>query len=332
MALSLARPLAFLLLAVSLAGCATAPSSRQATPAETQARALDAQGRHAEAAQAWRSIAASARGADIAMARLNAAEALRRAGDAAGARAELAEAPRRRLTPEDQFRHDLLTAGFALDDGRGAEALALLQQDRALVPAGRMANWLALRARALEATGDRFGMAAALAERAGLLQGAERAAALRNAERQLKSVPDAALVQQAGFLDDEAAVLPLALREARRRGLDVTRAAAAPAPADRPPPASDGYHPPRRMAVLLPLSGELAPAGHALRDGLLAAYYAESRTRPAIAFHDTKGTAARPRGSRGAGRSAHRHRHLARAEPHAGGKRGRRQLRARPGR
>lgn len=286
----MARWLLLALLVVSLAGCASAPSSRPATPAESQARALDAQGRHAEAAQAWRSIAAAARGADIAMARLNASEALRRAGDAAGARAEIAEAPRRRLTPEDQFRHDLLTAGFALDDGRGTEALALLQQDRALVPAGRMADWLALRARALDATGDRFGMAAALAERAGLLQGAERAAELRNAERQLKSVPDAALVQQAGFLGDEAAVLPLALREARRRGLAITRAAAAPAPADRPPPASDGYHPPRRMAVLLPLSGELAPAGLAVRDGLLAAYYAESRARPAIAFHDTKGT------------------------------------------
>lgn len=288
----MARWLLLALLAVSLAGCATAPTSRPATPAESQARALDAQGRHAEAAQAWRSIAATARGADIAMARLNAAEALRRAGDAAGARAELAEAPRRRLTPEDQFRHDLLTAGFAVDDGRGAEALALLQQERAIVPTGRLADWLALRARALDATGDRFGMAAALAERANLLQGADRAAALRDAERQLKSVPDAALAQQAGFLGDDAAVLPLALREARRRGLEVTRTAAAPpAPADRPPPASDGYHPPRRMAVLLPLSGELAPAGHAVRDGLLAAYYAESRARPTIAFHDTKGTA-----------------------------------------
>ena len=292
MALRLARPLALLLVVVvSLAGCASAPTSRQATPAEAQAQALDAQGRHAEAAQAWRSIAATARGAEVAAARLNAAESLRRAGDATGARAELAEASRRRLTPEDQFRHDLLTAGFALDEGRGNEALALLQQDRTLVPPGRQADWLALRARALDATGDRFGMAAALAERAGLLQGAERAAELRNAERQLKSVPDTALVQQAAFLDDGDALLPLAQREARRRGLSLERVAAAPPQADRPPPAADGYHPPRRMAVLLPLSGELAAAGQAVRDGLLAAYYAESRARPVIAFHDTKGTA-----------------------------------------
>lgn len=291
MASRLARPLAFILLVLSLAGCASAPTSRQATPAEAQARDLDAQGRHAEAAEAWRSIAATARGTEVAAARLNAAESLRRAGDVAGARAELADAPRRRLSPEDQFRHDLLTAGFALDDGRGNEALALLQQDRTLVPTGRRADWLALRARALDATGDRFGKAAALAERAGLLQGAERAAALRDAERQLKSVPDAALVQQAAFLTEGDALLPLAQREARRRGLPLDRMAAAAPPADRPPPAADGYHPPRRMAVLLPLSGDLAAAGHAVRDGLLAGYYGESRARPVIAFHDTKGTA-----------------------------------------
>ena len=286
----MARWLLPVLLIAALVGCATAPAPRQPTAAETQARALDAQGRHAEAAQAWRSIAATARGADVAMARLNAAESLARAGDTAGARAELAEAPRRRLQGDDPLRHDLLSAGFALDDGRAAEALALLQQDRTAVPAARLADWLALRARAFDATGDRFGMAAALAERAGLLQGAQRAAALRDAERQLKAVPDAALLQQASFLPNDAALLPLALREARRRGLDIARSVAAPAPADRPPPAADGYHPPRRMAVLLPLSGELAPAGTAVRDGLLAAYYAERRVRPAIAFLDTRGS------------------------------------------
>lgn len=298
MAPRLALCLVLALLAVSLTGCATAPRAREATPAETQALALSQQGRHVEAAQAWRAIALEARGDALARARLNAAEALQRAGDAAGARAELAEAPRRRLVPAEQFRHDLLSAGFALDDGQAAEALARLQQAPAAVPQDRRADWLALRARAFEATGDRFGMAAAIAERAALLEDNERARALREAERQLKALPDAALVQQAGFLADDAALLPLALREARRRGLDVARALPAPAAADRPPPAADGYHPPRRMAVLLPLSGELAPAGAAVRDGLLAAYYAETRARPVVSFHDTLGTASGAREAR----------------------------------
>jgi outer membrane PBP1 activator LpoA protein len=52
------------------------------------------------------------------------------------------------------------------------------------------------------------------------------------------------------------------------------------------------------MAVLLPLSGELAPAGAAVRDGLLAAYYGETRARPAVSFHDTLGSAAGARAAR----------------------------------
>ena len=288
--------LAALSLAIALGGCATAPTPREATPAEAQARALADQGRHAEAAQAWRAIAATARGDAAASARLNAAEALQKAGDLSAARIEIAESPRRRLLPDDQFRHDLLSAALALEDGRAAEALALLQQDRSAVPAGRVSDWLALRARALDATGDGFGTAAALAERASLLQGAERAAALREAERKLKAVPDSSLLQQAGFLDDDAALLPLALREARRRGLDLARSD--PDAGHRAPPAADGYQPPIRMAVLLPLSGELAPAGHAVRDGLLAGYFGETRSRPAVIFLDTRGSVAGAKAAR----------------------------------
>ncbi|MFY8061380.1 MAG: hypothetical protein ACOVMK_07555, partial [Arenimonas sp.] len=37
------------------------------------------------------------------------------------------------------------------------------------------------------------------------------------------------------------------------------------------------YRPPSKLAVLLPQSGNLAVAGNAIRDGLLSAYYAETR-------------------------------------------------------
>ena len=59
----------------------------------------------------------------------------------------------------------------------------------------------------------------------------------------------------------------------------------------RPAADADGYRPPVKMAVLLPLSGNLAAAGASVRDGLLAGYYGESRRRPSIDFIDTKGTA-----------------------------------------
>ena len=60
---------------------------------------------------------------------------------------------------------------------------------------------------------------------------------------------------------------------------------------DRPPAQADGYRPPVALAVLLPLSGQLSRAAVPVRDGLLAAYYAESRRRPELTFYDTAGTA-----------------------------------------
>src|SRR5690606_11870200 len=55
----------------------------------------------------------------------------------------------------------------------------------------------------------------------------------------------------------------------------------------RPPAERDGYRPPLKLAVLLPLSGDLATAAASVRDGLLAGYYGERRARPEIRFYDT---------------------------------------------
>ncbi|MGY1425701.1 penicillin-binding protein activator [Lysobacter sp. A289] len=60
----------------------------------------------------------------------------------------------------------------------------------------------------------------------------------------------------------------------------------------RPPAdARDGYRPPVKLGVLLPLSGGISAAAAPVRDGFLAGYYAESRRRPEVAFYDTHGTA-----------------------------------------
>jgi outer membrane PBP1 activator LpoA protein len=56
---------------------------------------------------------------------------------------------------------------------------------------------------------------------------------------------------------------------------------------NRPPAERDGYRPPLKLAVLLPLSGDLAAAAASVRDGLLAGYYGERRSRPEIRFYDT---------------------------------------------
>ena len=59
---------------------------------------------------------------------------------------------------------------------------------------------------------------------------------------------------------------------------------------DFPAGESDGYRPPARLAVLLPMTGTSAPAAAGVRDGFLAAYYAESRRRPVVKFYNTLGT------------------------------------------
>lgn len=286
-----------LLLAAALAGCATAPQPREVGQTELDARALDAAGRHAEAATAWRSLAAQGRGIDDAAWHLYAAEALWRSGQLEAAAAELLQSPRRRLQDKDPLRHDLVTAALALAAGRTREALPLLAAEPEGLPPSLQNDWLDLRARALLAAGDRFATAAALVRRAPLLEGEARARVLREASGHLQALSDAELRQGIARLDAEAPLLPLARREARRRGLAFEGPAAPPAVAaeGRPPAAIDGYHPPRRMAVLLPLSGERAAAGRAVRDGLLAGFHGETRQRPTLVFLDTGGT---PEGAR----------------------------------
>ena len=54
----------------------------------------------------------------------------------------------------------------------------------------------------------------------------------------------------------------------------------------------DGYRPPARVALVLPMGGSLAAPAAAVRDGFLAAYYGETRRRPLVKFYDSQGTGA----------------------------------------
>ncbi len=58
-----------------------------------------------------------------------------------------------------------------------------------------------------------------------------------------------------------------------------------------PASTDSNYRPPERLAVLLPQSGSLGVAGNAIRDGILAGYYAETRQKPSIRFYNSQGTA-----------------------------------------
>lgn len=114
-------------------------------------------------------------------------------------------------------------------------------------------------------------------------------------ERLIAGLDNATLGIEAGKLAEGDPLYNFMGRELQRRGLDLPR------PFDRegqwrfnagnrPAADRDGYRPPRKLAVLLPLTGSLATAASPVRDGLLAGYYGEHRTRPQIAFYDTAGT------------------------------------------
>ena len=125
--------------------------------------------------------------------------------------------------------------------------------------------------------------------------GTERTRTEARIDTLLSQLDDETLAREAAAMPEGDPLYNYAGRALLRRGLPLPR------PFDRvqwqfdagnrPPADSDGYRPPMRLAVLLPLSGDLATAASPVRDGLLAGYYGERRRRPEITFIDTHGTA-----------------------------------------
>ncbi len=289
------RLLPLLLIPLLMAGCATVSTTAVTSSAEQSARSLTSAGKFAESAQAWQQIALTARSPARDRAFVQAAEAFERAGNTAAAKQALAQSNRRKLSGDDAFRHDLLSAQYLIAAGQGREAVALLGQDRSGVAAADAPRWHRLRMQAFEANGQTFDVAAEMAALNDSQPPRERAAAIRNISRLLAGLDSNTLSTRSAGLAGNDPLYPLAARELSKRGLPL------PHPLDRstqvrtqafPPADSDGYRPPTQLAVLLPASGPVASAGAAARDGLLTGYYGEVRRRPLIKFYDTASTAA----------------------------------------
>ena len=142
-----------------------------------------------------------------------------------------------------------------------------------------------------------FASAAALAQKDAALSGQAQQDNRAQIDRLLAGLDNATLARAAAALPVGDPLYTFAGRALLNRGLPLPR------PFDRggdwhfdagnrPPADSDGYRPPVKLGVLLPLSGELSKAAAPVRDGLLAGYYGESRRRPEIVFYDTAGTPA----------------------------------------
>jgi outer membrane PBP1 activator LpoA protein len=139
-----------------------------------------------------------------------------------------------------------------------------------------------------------FAEARDLARNEATLSGEQRAESRRAIDRLLAGLDNDTLSRNAAALPAGDPLYIYAGQALLRRGLPL------PHPFDRggwrfdagnrPPADRDGYRPPVKLAVLLPLSGSLAPAAAPVRDGFLTGYYGETRRRPEITFYDTAGT------------------------------------------
>jgi len=139
--------------------------------------------------------------------------------------------------------------------------------------------------------------ASALAKNHQSLNGQARADTAREIERLISGLDNATLSTEAAMLAQGDPLYNFVGRELMRRNLPLPRPLNREGDwrfnaGDRQPADRDGYRPPRKLAVLLPLTGNLATAASPVRDGLLAGYYGEHRQRPEIVFYDTAGTPA----------------------------------------
>ena len=138
-----------------------------------------------------------------------------------------------------------------------------------------------------------FAQAQDLARQEATLEPAKREENRRAIEGLLAGLDNQTLSSNAAALPQGDPLYPYAGQALLRRGLPLPRPfdrAGWHFSADRPPADRDGYRPPVKLAVLLPLSGSLAAAAAPVRDGFLTGYYGETRPRPEVAFYDTAGT------------------------------------------
>lgn len=300
--------LALVAAALLLAGCAPGVLDRTTAEFETrsaEARELEDAGDWTAAAEAWQSAAEAARGTARDAPLVAAAQAWLRAGELERARSALAG-----VSPdpgrEFEARRAVIEARLLLRDKRAGEALERL----AGLPTGRddpaAAEILATRADAAFASRQPAVGVEALVRRDALLATeAQRSANQRRLWNRMQEATSAGITLHAppGTNPVVAAWLELGRITAESAGNLFRLRAGLVDWSERHPahPAALGLVPmllaeyqamtvyPRRIALLLPLSGRQAAAATAVRDGFIAAYLVQGDhvERPALRVYDT---------------------------------------------
>ncbi len=219
---------------------------------------------------------------------LRAAELYLDQNDPGNATRVLDATPDRSLSPDYRPRRQLLEARLLLARGEPGEALAVL--DTMAAPRRQASLVLATRTRidALTQLGRNFEATLARIELDPHLTGGEARENQRAIWEALSGVPAWELDRSAaqlppdatarGWMELASAVQSAANAAALESSVSRWRQRwpAHPAAGQLPPTAAGGYSTPRHVAVFLPLSGPLAAAGSAIRDGILAAWMAQA--------------------------------------------------------
>ncbi len=288
-----------LLALITLAGCATVggPTAQQQSQSG-QATSLEQNGQYAQAAQVYLRLAAQ-NGNGASYFRLRAAEDWRQEGNLDQVSAALAGVDRGQLSSMDQVRYDLLQAQLALAHGDLPRALSLTAKPVEMLPSDLQQRALELRAQALEANGDYFGAAQARVRMDDQLQGMDQAQNEREIVQALGRLGPDALTQRRGTLADGSPMQSWIDRTLAQIGGGV--AASVPQANQQVgtlmpgQTQGQGYRNPGRVALLLPLTGELGHAAALVREGFFAAYFNDrvgGEQRPSVTVYDSGGTPA----------------------------------------
>lgn len=268
-----------------LAGCATAPPAEIGEFDEGQGRTLAEAGDFRAAAAAYERMADDDRQNRAALL-LRAAESLREEGDWAGVTRIIGAIKRQRLTETQALRLELLLAeqSLARNDVEGAWArLQLLPEAR---QPGARARQLELRARTLAARGDLLAAARLHIEMMALLQADQQRSNERDLVAVLARMPAVDLQRQFNEVAVDDALRPYLEQALRslgstpvRRLPQPTRAVGSLLPGSSGDWQREGSVQIERLALLVPLTGPFAGAGRAVRDGALAAHFADTGGR-----------------------------------------------------
>ncbi|KZC19380.1 MULTISPECIES: penicillin-binding protein activator [Rhodanobacter] len=290
-----------LLFSLVLAACvpANTPRSPAELAAVQSAEALSRQGQFDQAAQAWLALAAQSRGHADSY-RLLAAEAWREEGRLERVAPVLAEIKRQRLSGDEPLRFDLLQAELALDRHDAATALRLTTQPNVAVPPALQLRLLEWRARAMAASGDRWGAARTRVQMDGQLSGYDHTQNRQQILDLLGQVGVESLKQRAAAMQRGDRMLPWVNEALNQLGVAVAQ----PPPDLQQPVGTllpgtganvrEGYKAPNQVALLLPSDGNYAAASTAIREGFFAAYLDAGRNhapRPPVRVYDSQGTA-----------------------------------------